>query len=138
MIAEIDECQEVQVATLSLAALATVSAELALAEPGRPEGLSLAWASLWVVVALAAHLGPGRSRNSGVGPAPGRATTRPLLVIAILIAFAAPFIIEAARLMWLGRSSPMEIVMLAALRNLGLALAVYWPAGQCSRGWRLW
>ncbi len=108
-------------ATLALVVPATVSAELAIAEPGRPPGLSLAWGAAWSLVAVAAHWRIARSSNAG-GSARGP-STRPIVVAALFATFASPFILGAIRLAWSGRAEPMEVVLVSALRNLGLGLA---------------
>ncbi len=133
MIADVDEDRRVQGATLALAALATASAELAIAEPGRPPGVSLAWAAAWFLIALMVHYwtrgfsaeGEAAQRHHpGAGRRGRRSSTRPLIIVAMLVVFALPFAIEAGRLAWSGRAESLEIVLLAALRNLGLGLAV--------------
>ncbi|HEY2158063.1 MAG TPA: hypothetical protein VGH33_20710 [Isosphaeraceae bacterium] len=44
--------------------------------------------------------------------------------MAILVVFAPPFVIQAVRLAWSGRSKTTEIVLLSALRSFVLGLAV--------------
>jgi hypothetical protein len=123
LIVDVKECRRFQGATLALAALATASAELAIAEPGTPPGRSLAWAAAWFVVALVVHLWIG-GFSAVEGEMQRRHSTRPLIIVAILILCASPFAIEAGRLAWSGRAETMEIVLLSSLRNLGLGLAV--------------
>ncbi len=133
MIGDAEENRWVQAITLGLAMLATASAELAIAEPGRPPGLSLAWAALWSAIAVVSYEGM-RQLAFARGPVADtqftarrhrtRASARPLVTISILVVFALPLAIEAARLAIWGRAEAMEIVLLSALRNLVLGLAV--------------
>jgi transglutaminase-like putative cysteine protease len=105
-----------KLATWALAGFATVIAELALAEPGRPVSWSLAVAALHCVVAAGLQAGIDRLARSR-DPRPGVAE------IAIVALFLLPFVAEAARLVGSGRSRTLELALLAALRNLGLGLA---------------
>src|SRR5262245_6372661 len=102
--------------TLVLAALATGIAELALAEIGQPAVVSLAVAAAIFALALAAHWWIGRRVHF-------QGAVRPIAIVGVVALFAAPFAIEALRLVGFGRVQPMELVLLAALRNLGLGLA---------------
>ena len=133
MIADVDEDRQVRGTTLALAALATASAELAIAGPERSPSAALARAAALFVGALMVYLwtghlsgteGEGRGASVGSGRPRRRPATRPIVVIALLSLLALPFAIEGIRLAWSGRTETLEIVLLAALRNLGLGLAV--------------
>lgn len=129
-----DEDRRIQGATLALAALATASAELAIAEPGRPPGTSLAWATAWFMAALIVYVWTRglslsaekahRRHHLGDDRRGQQFSTRPIIIVAILLVFASPFAVEAGHLIWSGQAEMMEIVLLSALRNLGLGLAV--------------
>ncbi|MFO0888146.1 MAG: transglutaminase-like domain-containing protein [Isosphaeraceae bacterium] len=118
----------IRFATFGMAALATACAELAIAEPGVPSGQSLARAALWTsLAAAAAKIARGTLARDvrGGGRGGGREATRAhaVVILVILVAFASPFAAEAARLARYGRPGPLEIVLISALRNLGLGLA---------------
>ena len=126
MIDEADEGRPVGLATLALASLATASAELAIAEPGRPTGVSLAWAAAWIAAAIVLHLRLAGFTPSekGQGRRGRRVSTPPFIIVALLLVFAMPCAIEAGRWVRLGRVETMEIVLISSLRNLGLGLAI--------------
>ncbi len=124
MAADREEDRWVQGATLALAALATTSAELAIAEPGRPLMVSLAWGLGWSLAAWMVSLWSKSSSPGLLARSRPRTSLSPLLVIGLLVVVALPFVVEAGRLARVGRAEPLEVVMISALRNLGLGLAV--------------
>jgi protein-glutamine gamma-glutamyltransferase len=109
-----DESLEVQAATLALTAIATITAELALAEPGDSAGRPLAFAVGWVALALAARWWLVRR---------GRARMQAAATVALAAAFVAPLALAAGRAAWSGRPGPLELTLLSSLRNLSLGLA---------------
>jgi hypothetical protein len=92
LIADVDEDRQVRGTTLALAALATASAELAIAGPERSPGTALARAAALVLGALMVYLWTGhpsgtdregRGASAG-GSRPRRPATLPIVVIALL------------------------------------------------------
>lgn len=107
---------------LILSALATATLELAMAEPGSSRALAPAKAVALLVPVLATAWYRGRRGSGAEGP-------RPAAVGGLLALFLLPLAIEAGRLALRGRAAPLEVPLLAALRNLGLGLAAF-------AGWR--
>jgi transglutaminase-like putative cysteine protease len=119
--------------TLAMIALATTALELALAEPGRPQWLCVVTTlSLLVAPALALAWFVGRrlriSRRDADRGLPITSkikdTPQASLILLIVALFLLPFVGEVAQFALWGRGVMLEVVLLAALRNLGLGLAV--------------
>jgi transglutaminase-like putative cysteine protease len=101
-------------------ALAVAAAEMALAEPDALPWVTLAQAAGWLAFLAAAAWYVGRlaarSLHSGRKPPPAAAVF--LLVLLVL-----PLGDKLVRGQFLGEGSPLEILLLACLRNLGVGLA---------------
>ena len=89
-----DEDRLVRGMTLALAGLAAGAAELAIAEPGRPEATSLAWASALIGAAVVINLWSGtltvspegtRRGASGAGRPRRQVATRPIVLVGLLV-----------------------------------------------------
>src|SRR5579883_770910 len=116
-----------------MAAFATASVEMAVAEPDRSKLVSLAWAVVIVLPALglawyfgrsaASRRGTDRSERTGHGTGGLKGEVSPRTIAALFLLFALPFLTEAARVAWTGRGAMLEVQLLWAVRNLGLALA---------------
>jgi hypothetical protein len=115
--ADVEEDRFVCGVTMGLTALATCAAELAIAEPGRPPMVSLAIATGLCVIAGGVYWWSRRHIP--------RSATRRIAIVGLLVLFVVPFAVEGVRLAWFGRAQPMELVLLAVLRNLGLGLVVW-------------
>ncbi len=102
---------------LAMTALATALIELAIAEPERPALVSLAWAAGLMAPVLAVAWRRTRGGSKG--------ETSPIAVLVLVAVFALPFAIDAGRAAWFGRGRMLEILLLAATRNLGLGLAAF-------------
>ncbi|OJW13041.1 MAG: hypothetical protein BGO49_19730 [Planctomycetales bacterium 71-10] len=103
----------VRATTLAMAAVATTTTALAIAEPGVSPARPLAAVAAWTAAAIAAHAWIGRH---GKGRS---ATTAALLATSSLV----PVAVAAARVAWTGRATPLEQALLCSLRNLALGLA---------------
>ncbi|MBM3980696.1 MAG: hypothetical protein FJ304_10500 [Planctomycetes bacterium] len=110
-----DQPRTVRRATFVLLALAAAAVEVAAADT-RPVAHSLGHALVWV--ALAAAL-------MRIVPVPEDPRAKPPgWVFALLLAFAvAPFVTEPLRRNWTDGGYPLELQMVAGLRNVGLGLA---------------
>jgi protein-glutamine gamma-glutamyltransferase len=110
-------------ATLAMTALATASVELGIAEPDRSTIASLAVAAAMMIPVLALGWYLGRSvrwRHNLIGRS---GEVSPLIVVALLVLLALPFVLEAGRAFWFGSGRTLEVLLLASVRNLGLGLA---------------
>lgn len=127
------EARNVRWITLGLISLATILLELAVAEPGRAPWLCVltalgllvipAWALAW----LLDRRGRSASRSRIRGPqATSRHPDQPqaTTVFFLFVLFALPFLNQLAHILLSGRGLMLELVLLAALRNLGLGLGV--------------
>jgi hypothetical protein len=110
-----------------LTGLATGAAGLAIAEPGEVSGRSLlrAW-GLFAAVGLVAS--PAGRCVARLRPGPGISS-----VVVPLAALVRPFAIDGARLTAGSGADPLEIFLLAALRNLGIGLALMADHAQSAR-----
>ncbi len=127
MAAEQRENAEVRWTTAAMAAFATASLEQATLEPGRSRWVALAFtAGVFLVPALAAAWVLARRERSPRRPTPNRdgLTAGPAVFAGLVGLFVLAFAWEGTRLVVLGRSEMAEMILLAALRNLGLGLAV--------------
>ncbi len=99
--------------TLALASIATATTELAIAEPGSPPMGALVTALGWTSLTILVHACLSRYRG------------RPLRATAVVLAaaFSAPLAMSAVRMIAVGRPGPLELALLASLRNLVLGLA---------------
>ena len=105
----------IRVATLAMVVLATVAVELAGAEPGQPPGPLLAsTAGLLIAPLLGLSVSLGRGRRDWLGP-----TAEAVALVALVVL---PFATRPLLAAWSGHGAPLEIVLMAALRNLGLGL----------------
>jgi hypothetical protein len=111
--AEVEQDRLVVGLTWVLCALATAAAELALGEPGEPAAVALGRGAVLVVVALGVQRAL-RHRDRAWSWA----------LVGLLGLFVLPFGVEGVRLVVAGHARPLELVLLALLRNLGLGLAV--------------
>jgi transglutaminase-like putative cysteine protease len=119
--------------TLAMIALATTALELAIAEPGRSQWLCVV-TTLGLLVAPALALAwflSRRVRLSKKDDDPGLPRTsksrdrlQASSVLLLVALFLLPFVGQLAQLVWWGRGLMLEVVLLAALRNLGLGLGV--------------
>jgi len=127
----------VRLATLAMVILATLAIELAISEPGRPALNVLASAAgLLLAPMLAAAWWLGRTkRDSPVGAGPRRSVQAEGLAEFAAIAFllVLPFAGQPILAAWSGRGVPLEIVLMASLRNLGLGLAALAHRPACAR-----
>ena len=119
---ELTSEQWVRRLSLAMTAVATGSAELAIAEPGQPAWISLAWAAAWCLLAFACHIRPGPwKRSSWRGSA---------AVVVLVAVFLAPVALTLARWAVNQKMEAIEAPLISALRNLGLGLAVLaWKPG---------
>lgn len=86
---ELTSEQWVRRLSLAMTAVATGSAELAIAEPGQPAWISLAWAAAWCLLAFACHIRPDPwKRSSWRGSA---------AVVVLVAVFLAPVALTLAR-----------------------------------------
>ncbi len=117
--------------TQAMAGLAAVALDQAVLEPGRSRAVALAGT---VAVLIAPMLAVGRwlgsTRQAGAGRSRAAHDRRGGLVqavsnpaAALLSVFALPFVGAAARFAAGGRGALVELLLMAALRNLGLGLA---------------
>ncbi|MFO0911165.1 MAG: transglutaminase-like domain-containing protein [Isosphaeraceae bacterium] len=122
MTPERSESAAVRVATLLMAAMATIALEQALIEPGGSRLVALAWSiGIFIVpTAVCEVLVARRLRTRG--DEPGDRFDR-IARGALLAVFAWPFLEHALRLVVSDRRAMGEVILLEALRNLGLGLA---------------
>ena len=114
--------RSVQIATLILVTLATPAVELGIAAPGSPPTtVLLAAVGCLVAPMLAANAWLTRRAGRRASPRPDRPRVwEPAMLVGLLILPLAGQPVVAA---WLGHGLPLEAVLMAALRNLGLGLA---------------
>ena len=114
--------RSVQVLTLILAVVATLAVELAIATPGSPSDHVLLAATGWLIVPM---LGasvwlarrPGRVASA-------RSIRNQVLELASLLGLLTlPLVGQPIVTAWTGQGFPLEAILMAALRNLGLGLA---------------
>ncbi|MGP0067628.1 MAG: hypothetical protein ACLQGP_29035, partial [Isosphaeraceae bacterium] len=116
MAAESHEDVPIRWTTLAMAAIATTAMDQALLEPGRSRALALAaTACVRVVPALVIAWYFGRRL--------GRLPANWVTIVALEVLFALPFASEAVLLLVNGRCAMAEVILMSALRNLGLGLA---------------
>lgn len=109
----VDEPLGVRATTLAMAAVATTTTALAIADPVVSPARPLAAAAAWTAAAVAAHAWLGRHGKDR------SATTAALLATSSLV----PVAVAAAKAAWTGRAIPLEQALLCSLRNLALGLA---------------
>lgn len=127
MPAEPIEGRQVRLTTLALTAVSTLIIELAIAEPDRPRATTLgATLGLLLAPTLLAAWVLGRSRYS-------RTRLGSSAVLGILGVFSLPALAQVGAGVFGGRGAPLEIVLLAMLRNLGLSLAALAHRRSCAR-----
>jgi protein-glutamine gamma-glutamyltransferase len=123
--AEVCSGRSVGIATLAMVILATFAIELAIADPAHPPLAVLASASGFLIAPmLVAATWVGRRKH--------QETSHPLLrqdiariteVAAIIFLLLLPFALHPVMAAWTGKGLPLEVVLMASLRNLGLGLA---------------
>jgi transglutaminase-like putative cysteine protease len=117
--------------TLVMAACASAAVEGAVAVPGQSPLFILGWTA--GLVGLTLLLGWSLHRRlmpGGVGrPAPVAGPPAAVTLLVLLGLLALPFVLEPVRGRVLGSEQPLELLMLASFRNLGLGLAALsaWP-----------
>ena len=101
--------------TFVLLALAAVAVEVAAGDT-RPVAASLGMASIWIVVAVVVGRFVSLPANPRESP--------PTWVFVVLVGLGVtPFAVEPLRRSWTGDGYPLELQMVAGLRNIGLGLA---------------
>ena len=105
--------------TLAMVGMASLHVELATAEPERPPVVSAAWAAGLIALAV---LGGGLCRRVERGHARSAGEPSVWVVIALLGAFALPFLAQPVRIALGGRARMPELLMLDASRNVMLCL----------------
>ena len=122
--------RSVRLATLAMATLATFAIELAIADRGHPPILVLASASALLIAPML--LGAWWSGSSTFRPSRGR-TTSTTEMVAIVFLMISPFVFRPILIALGGGGSPLEVVLLASLRNLNLGLAALGHRPSSSR-----
>lgn len=123
--------------TLTMLALATMALELAVAEPGRPQWLSVL-TTLSLLIAPATAMAWFLGRRARLDPSPRKSshskqTLSASPIVILIVLFVLPFVGRLGHQMGAGRGLMLELILVAALRNLGLGLGVLAYRPACAR-----